>query len=66
MLVVGYQDVGVRDGDGWAPIGEGGEIVCARRRRIVGVEIERRRDVRRWENDVHVGRADIAVGEYRR
>src|SRR4029077_10980953 len=37
-------------------------IVCARRRRIVGVEIERRREVRRRENDVHVGRGDIAVG----
>ena len=47
----------------WAPIGEQGEEVRAQRRRIVGVEIEHRRDVRRRENDVHVGRGDIAVEE---
>ena len=60
-VVVDDRDIGVHDGDGRAPIGEHGEIVCAQRRRIVGVEIEHRRDVRRRENDVHVGRGDIAV-----
>ena len=61
-VVVDDRDIGVDDGDAWVPIGEHGEIVCARRRRIVGVEIEHRRDVRRWDNDVHVGRGEIAVG----
>ena len=58
VVAVGYQDVGVHDGDGWAPVGERGQIVHAADRRAVRVEIERRRDV---GNDVHEGRADIAV-----
>ena len=58
VVAVGYQDVGVHDGDGWSPVCEGGQIVHATDRRAVRVEIERRRDV---GNDVQEGRADIAV-----
>ena len=39
VVAVGYQDVGVHDGDGWAPVGERGQIVRADRR---AVEIEHR------------------------
>ena len=46
---------------GDAALRKPGEIVCAGRGRVVRVEVEHRRDVRRRDHDMHVHRRGIAV-----